>query len=118
MFAIVPYGKENDVKQLKKELGVTTDLKNWHFLFGTPEDIRLFFKSFKTNSELDSSAYSPLAFIIDKKRNLRGRNDDEDSVNNILYGYDASIVSPIHKKMVDDVKVLLAEYRRAVKDKK
>ncbi|MFK5890584.1 MAG: hypothetical protein QM486_07630 [Flavobacteriaceae bacterium] len=118
MFAIVPYGKENDVKQLKKELGVTTDLKNWHFLFGTPEDIRIFFKSFKTNLKLDSSAYSPLAFIIDKKRNLRGRNDDEDSVNNILYGYDASIVSPIHKKMVDDVKVLLAEYRRAVKDKK
>ena len=118
MFAIVPYGKENDVKQLKKELGATTDLLKWHFLFGTPEDIRLFFQSFKTNSKLDSSAYTPLAFIIDKSRNLRGRNDDDESYNNIMYGYDASIVSPIHKKMVDDVKVLLAEYRRAVKDKK
>jgi hypothetical protein len=118
MFAIVPYGKENDVKQLKKELGVTTDLKNWHFLFGTPNEIQLFFNSFKINSELDSLAYTPLVFIIDKSRNLRGRNDDVESYNNILYGYDASIVSPIHKKMVDDVKVLLAEYRRTVKDKK
>jgi len=93
-------------------------MSKWQFLFGTPEDIQLFFKSFKTNLKLDSASYTPLAFIIDKSRNLRGRNDDDDSVNNILYGYDASIVSPIHKKMVDDVKVLLAEYRRAVKVKK
>jgi len=118
MFALVPKGTESAVEQLKKELGVTTDLRNWHFLFGTPKDIRLFFKSFNTNLILDSTTYTSQAFIIDKNRNLRGRNDDEDSLNNILYGYDASIVSPIHQKMVDDVKVLLAEYRRAVKVKK
>ena len=118
MFTIVPNGSDKAVKELKKELGVITDLKNWHFIYGTPKTIDIFFKSFKTNLSLDANSYIPQAFIIDKKRNLRGRNDDEDSLNNILFGYDASIVSPIHQKMVDDVKVLLAEYRRAVKSKK
>jgi len=118
MIAVVPNNSEEDVKQLKKELGVTTDLVKWHFLYGSPSEIERFFKSFKTNASLNDSSYSPLAFIIDKSGNLRGRDDDDDSPNGILYGYDASIVSPIHKKMVDDVKVLLAEYRRAVKEKK
>jgi hypothetical protein len=118
MLALLPEGTQADVKQLKKELGVTTDLVKWHFLYASPTEIESFYESFKTNSELNDSAYTPLAFIIDKSGDLRGRDDDEDSQNGILYGYDASIVSPIHKKMVDDVKVLLAEYRRAVKKKK
>ncbi len=45
--------------------------------------------------------------------NLRGRNDDEDS--GTLYGFDARSVAQINKKMIDDVKVILAEYRLALK---
>ena len=40
---------------------------------------------------------------------LRGR-DDNDNV-----GYDARSVADIHNNMVDDVKVILAEYRLALK---
>jgi len=59
-----------------------------------------------------------LSFIVDKNQNLRGRTDDKASKNGLLYGYNASIVSPIHQKMVDDIKVLLAEYRKSKKDLK
>ena len=32
-----------------------------------------------------------------------------------MYGYSAETVAPIHNKMLDDVKVLVAEYRMALK---
>ncbi len=118
MIAILPNGVQPKVTQLKKELGFTTNLKNWHFLYGQANDIKTFYNSLKSNSQLDSLSYSPLSFIVDKERNLRGRTDDKDSQNGILYGYNASQVSPLHKKMVDDIKIVLAEYRRAIKTKK
>jgi hypothetical protein len=44
---------------------------------------------------------------------LRGRNDDEDQ--GTVFGFDARSVAQINKKMIDDVKVILAEYRLALK---
>ena len=71
------------------------------------------FNSLKTPLELNQSGSSPFVFIIDKESNLRGRNDDEDQ--GTLYGFDARSVAQINKKMIDDVKVILAEYRLALK---
>ena len=56
---------------------------------------------------------SPYVFIIDKNRALRGRTQDKDL--DTLWGVNAQSVAQIHKKMVDDVKVILAEYRLALK---
>ena len=44
---------------------------------------------------------------------LESVNNDKDSEN--LYGFDARSVAQINKKMIDDVKVILAEYRLALK---
>ena len=41
------------------------------------------------------------------------RNDDEDQ--GTVFGFDARSVAQINKKMIDDVKVILAEYRLALK---
>ena len=38
-----------------------------------------------------------------------------DKKDEILYGFDSSTIAEINNKMSDDVKVLLAEYRRALK---
>jgi len=118
MIALLPIGVEAKANQLKKELGFTTNIKFWHFLYGSTDDLKIFYNLLNSNTHLDSLSYSPLSFIVDKQLNLRGRDDDKESQNSILYGYNASYVSPLHKKMVDDIKVLLAEYRRAVKEKK
>ena len=115
---VLPIGSEEKAKQLKKELGATTDVEKWFFVFGTEEQVMDLHSGFKTNAELDTSFYTPYAYIIDREMNLRGRNDDEDLVDGLLYGYDAETVAPIHKKMVDDVKVVLAEYRLALKKNK
>ena len=118
MIALLPFGAEPKTEQLKKELGYTTNLENWHFLFGRAVNLHTFYNSLQTQTNLDSLNYSPLSFIVDKNQNLRGRTDDKDAENGLLYGYNASIVSPIHQKMVDDIKVLLAEYRKSKKDLK
>ena len=50
-------------------------------------------------------------FIIDKKGFLRGRNDSD----GIKFGYDMRSVAELNNYMVDDVKIILAEYRLALK---
>ncbi|MCH9659652.1 MAG: hypothetical protein K0U54_01950 [Bacteroidetes bacterium] len=62
---------------------------------------------------LDASFGTNSVFIIDKERSLRGRDDDEDY--GVLHGYNASDYAEVNNKMSDDIKVVLAEYRLALK---
>ena len=110
---VLQEGSSNQVNELVKQLKVTTDMQKWNFVYGNQQQIDKLFKSLDTNLEIGANGYSPYAFIIDKNRYLRGRTDDED--NGLMYGYNAETVAPIHGKMVDDVKVLIAEYRLALK---
>jgi len=107
-------GEEREVEDLKGKLrkGVGTDLIKWKFIFGTSAEIKTLFDSLKTPLDLSNSLSTPLVFIIDKEKNLRGRDDDG---KEILFGFNAQSVAEINNKMVDDVKVILAEYRRALK---
>ncbi len=108
-------GLQNQVEILKEELkaGVGTDLIKWRFIFGSDDQIRILFESLKVPLQLTSEKSLPYVFIIDKERNLRGRDEDEDL--GTLFGFNATSVAEINNKMVDDIKVILAEYRRAWK---
>ncbi len=112
---VLPEGTQEQAIQLYKELGVITDMQKWNFVFGTYKDVIELFDSLETSYQLTPNGYSPYAFIIDKDMHLRGRTDNEDTVDDVLYGYNAETVAPIHNEMVDDVKVLIAEYRLALK---
>ena len=103
------------IEDLKTDLvsGVGTDLKNWYFIPTTQANIKMIFDSFKTNIELDNSFSTPFVFIVDRDLSLRGRDDDEDI--GMLYGFNSQSVAEINNKMVDDVKIILAEYRLALK---
>ncbi|MCF6347639.1 MAG: hypothetical protein L3J20_04965 [Flavobacteriaceae bacterium] len=111
---VLPEGTQEQALKLNKELGVITDMQKWNFVFGNHQDIIELFSSLKTSYQLAPNGYSPYTFIIDKEMHLRGRTDDE-STSGILYGHNAETVAPIHNEMVDDVKVLIAEYRLALK---
>ena len=105
----------NEVDKLKKSLkeGVGTDLSKWNFINVSRNTIQSHFQSLRTPFKLSPEGSTPFVFIIDKNASLRGRNDDEDE--GTLYGFDARSVAQINKKMIDDVKVILAEYRLALK---
>ncbi|MEL4308586.1 hypothetical protein [Joostella sp. CR20] len=111
---LLPFGTEQAADSLKKELSPLADVSNWHFLFDSKENIETVFNSLQTPFTLSDTGYSPYVFIIDKDEKLRGRVKDDDTKRE-LYGYDATSVAVLNNKMIDDIKVLLAEYRLALK---
>jgi hypothetical protein len=108
-----PEGSEEDAQKLKDKLSEIADTDRWKFVFGTSEEIKEVFNSLQSEYLLMPDNSSPYVFIIDKKGNLRGRNDDEDVGK--LYGFDARDFAEINNKMADDIKVILAEYRLELK---
>ena len=110
---ICPLGSEQLAENLKNKLasGTNTDMINWNFIFINPKIIVKLFKSLKTDNNLDYNYGSPYVYIIDKKLSQRGRNDN----NGIKFGYDSRSVADINNFMLDDIKVILAEYRLALK---
>lgn len=110
---LVAKGSEEEVKELKVELSSLTDIQKWKFVYGEDAQIKTFFKSLKTDLTLDENLATPYVFIIDKDRNLRGRTEDEDE--GTKYGFNTTSVAELNNKMEDDVKIILAEYRLALK---
>lgn len=110
---VVPKGREIEVAEIKKSLGSLGNTEKWNFVFGEEKEIEELFKSLKTNLLLNDDLSTPYVFIIDKDKNLRGRKDDEDE--GLKYGFKTSAVAELNNKMEDDVKIILAEYRLALK---
>lgn len=110
---ICPLGSEKIADDLKNklEMGTNTDMRKWNFVFLETSVVEDLFNSLNTNNYLDQYSGSPYVYIIDKNRSLRGRNDD----NIIKFGYDSRSVADLNNFMVDDVKIILAEYRLALK---
>ena len=113
MLMVMPNGTQNEVAKVMEELDGLTNTKKWNFVYGENKNIRDFFGSLNSPYSLDANLHTPQIFIIDKNGSLRGRDDDEDVGK--LYGYNSGSVAEINAKMKDDVKVILAEYRLALK---
>ncbi len=114
IIAIYPKGKDQEVIELKKEISNFTDMVKWKFVASSKEEIDAFYASFKVEEPL-TNYYSSKAFIIDREGGLRGRTDDEDAKDGKLFGYNMNSVAELNNKMKDDLKVVLAEYRLALK---
>lgn len=110
---VLPEEARLDSETFVQEFESITNSHYWKFVYGSREQVKEIFESFNTTLSLDEKLQTPYVFIVDKDVNLRGRSDDED--NEILYGYDSRSVSELNNKMNDDVRVILAEYRLALK---
>ena len=112
---VIDSSETKNINDFKKELavGLGSDLSNWRFLIANKKQTSNLFRTLKTDLSLSDSMAISTVFIIDKLKNLRGRDDDEDI--GTLFGYNSSSVAEINNKMVDDIKVILAEYRLALK---
>lgn len=110
---LLPENAKEEAKQLKAKLSEIDKTDRWKFAFGSEEKIQKVFTSLQSNFKLGNDLSSPYVFIIDKKRNLRGRKSDEDK--GVLYGFDSREIAEINNKMSDDIKIVLAEYRLALK---
>ncbi|MBZ9631014.1 hypothetical protein LB465_09505 [Salegentibacter sp. LM13S] len=109
---VLPEEAREEAEKFKEEFSGISKTEKWQFIFGTSAEVKEIFESFNTPHELDDT-YTPYVFIVDKELNLRGRDEDEDLGK--VYGYDSRSVAELSDKMNDDVKVILAEYRLALK---
>lgn len=112
----LPFGSEAAATKLLNELDDIADVSGWNFVYGTPESIKKLFDSLKTPHKLDANLATQYVYIIDKNASLRGRDGtlEEDEPKKV-FGYDASSVADLANVMTDDIKVVLAEYRLALK---
>lgn len=120
MVMILPDGNQDKIKAIMLEFRrLSNDLKNWHFLFGKPADIETYFNSFGFKNRLNDKTGTSFVYIIDKEKSLRGRKGQEIK-GKVEYRecYNTISAAELHNEMSDDVKILLREYRLALKKNK
>lgn len=106
-------GQNEEIRSFIEALNYTSDAGKWFFIEAEVDEVEQVFKSLKSDVELDEFHSTTQVFIVDKNRNLRGRLEDEDGQTR--YAYNMASVAELSKEMNDDVKVILAEYRLALK---
>jgi MoaA/NifB/PqqE/SkfB family radical SAM enzyme len=113
---VVPKGQEEDVDRLTTNLKKLGTISGWSFVFLDDNQIKEFYASLKLQNKLDETLGSNEVYIVDKKLNLRGRKG-KSVKGDVEYreGYNTQMVSELHNEMTDDVKIILAEYRLALK---
>lgn len=114
---VLPLGTEDKVQDvLKVDIEKLGTNKGWNFVFASPNEINTFYETLELIGQLDESLATPNVFIIDKKRNLRGRKgEDKKGKPEYKEGYDTVLVSDLYNKMMDDMKIIIYEYRAALK---
>lgn len=116
MVMILPDRTQDQVRILQTDLLKLGTYSGWNFVFATPAEIKDFYGKLHLVGKLDNQLGTPNVFIIDKKRNLRGRKGhDEKGKPEYKEGYNTVLVSELYNQMIDDVKIILAEYRLALK---
>ena len=108
---ICPLGTEDDVRSILDALDEFTDVSQWHFVFTTPENIQAYYNQLNLKGKLDQYAGTSNVYIVDKARDLRGRKDKKDYKE----GYNTFHPSELSNEMLDDFKIILYEYRAALK---
>lgn len=108
---LCPLGTESDVRRILDALSPTTDVSQWYFVFASPQEIISYYSQLKLVGKLDADYGIPNVFIVDKARNLRGRKDKK----GYKEGYNTFHPSELSNDMLDDFKVILYEYRAALK---
>jgi len=108
---LCPVGTEKDAQAVVDALKAFTDVKQWNFVFATTSEIAAFHKQLNLKTGLDSEFGTPNVYILDKERNLRGRKEKEEYKE----GYDTFHPAELSNEMLDDFKILLYEYKAALK---
>jgi len=116
LISIAPFGTEEQTVDLKEELGRISDMSKWNYVFASSEEIKNYYNELNLIGQLDENLRTPNVFIIDKERNLRGRKGkNKKGEPEYKEGYNSISAADLHNEMGDDIKIILAEYRLALK---
>lgn len=113
---VAPKGAEDKIKELQDKLGHNLDLFRFYFVMADPNEIVDYYKHLELVGNLDAKYGTSNVFIVDKELNLRGRKGkNKKGEEEYKEGYNTISAADLHNEMSDDVKVILAEYRLALK---
>lgn len=117
---IAPEGTEKDCKEILENFDILTkDLSGWNFVFAPTDEIAEYYSSFNLVSHLDENFGTPNVILLDKERNHRGRKgENKQGEQEYKESYNTISSAELHNDMSDDVKILLREYRLALKKNK
>lgn len=117
---IAPQGTENECAEILENFNVLTkDLSGWKFVFAPTNEIEDYYNSYNLVSHLDDNFGTPNVILIDKNRNHRGRKGkNKNGEEEYKESYNTISAADLHNDMSDDVKILLREYRLALKKNK
>lgn len=103
----------NDIPKIKDNLERMSDLSRWQFVFAKDDDIKAYYNLLNLKTQMVNGIGHSYVFIIDKDKNLRGRNSN--NPKEYKEGYNTISAAELHNEMTDDIKILLREYRLALK---
>ncbi|MDP5027783.1 MAG: hypothetical protein NWQ14_06120 [Flavobacterium sp.] len=120
MIMVVPQGNEKKCQQIIDELApITGEMNGWKFSFSSPEKIQEFYDSYKLMGNLDENKGTSAVIIVDKELNHRGRKGkNKKGEEEYKESYNTISAADLHNEMTDDVKIILREYRLALKKNK
>lgn len=98
---------------LKGEFSQIADPVNFKVGFGAMNDINRVHSQLSSPHVLDKDGSTSFVYIIDRDAKLRGRQDIDQQEFGV--GYNAANYATVNNEMNDDIKVILAEYRLALK---
>ena len=92
------------------------DSKNWHFLTGEKDSLYAVAYEYLSSAMEDSLApggflHTEYFVLVDKEGILRSREDDNGNIIGVYDGTDGHQM----RDLIDDIKVLIAEYELALK---
>jgi hypothetical protein len=113
---IAPDGTQEQVKTVLDRLSKLTNTSGYHFVFAPVAEIEAYYSQLKLVGTLNKFHGTNLVYIIDKERNLRGRKGKSvQGKPEYREGYNINSSAELHNEMTDDMKIILAEYRLALK---
>jgi hypothetical protein len=117
MVMVAQDGSQEDVKKVIDKLSTFTEnTKAWKFVFAKPEEIETFYNSFQLKQKLDHNLATSEVIIIDKDRSHRGRKGkNKKGIEEYKESYNTISAADLSNDMNDDIKILLREYRLALK---
>tara|TARA_R110000868_G_scaffold110715_1_gene299621 strand:- start:628 stop:1335 length:708 start_codon:yes stop_codon:yes gene_type:complete len=109
---------KHDTPEVLKEYAENRkiDSKNWHFLTGEKDSLYAVAYDYLSSAMEDNSApggflHTEYFVLIDKEGVLRSREDDNGNIIGVYDGTDAHQI----RDLIDDIKVLIAEYNLELK---
>jgi hypothetical protein len=122
-FQVVLVAQEGSQKQvaelMEKLAGFTENMSGYKIVFASPLEIQTYYDSFHLKGKLNDDLSTSEVIILDKDINHRGRKG-KNKAGKVEYreSYNTTSAADLHNEMTDDVKILLREYRLALKRNK